>query len=114
VTNLQLSLAETSLLSKGLNFILTGRDLNQVEIISSFDDFVTRLRKSTIPVTKHMDGNTSTIKFTSHRMTEQKPTVYQSPLVEGTLNQIKMALTKINTTQNLRPNLTIGLEGPKQ
>jgi len=107
VTNLQLSSAETSLLSKGLNFIPTGRDLNQVEIISSFDDFVTRLHKSTIPVTKHMDGNTSTIKFTSHRMTEQNPTVYQSSLVEGSLNQIKMALTEINTTQNLRPNLTI-------
>jgi len=110
VTNLssiQLSSAETSLLSKGLNFIPTGRDLNQVEIISSFDDFVMRLRKSTIHVTKHMDGNTNAIKFTSHRMTEQKPTVYQSPLVEGTLNQIKMALTEINTTQHLRPNLTI-------
>ena len=76
ITNLSstpLYLAEKSLLSKGVTFIPTAPDLSQHELLSSFDDFVTKLRAYTIPRETHDRDNR--LHFPRcKRMDQQPPT----------------------------------------
>jgi len=105
LSSIHLSSAETSLLAKGLNFIPTCCDLTQKELLDSFDDFVTRLRASTTYREPHKRDNKQGLEFPHRRVTEHLP-IHQSPQIEGTLNQMKLTLTKLKKTEYQKPNLT--------
>lgn len=81
-----LTVPEKLLLSKGLSFIPTARDINSFEILSDFNYFAYKLRKQTKPyfICPINDGFTlyrRPIGFTN------MPTNY--PLFEGTLEPIE-------------------------
>jgi len=75
-------------------------------VLDNFDDFVTRLRASTISRETHdNDNKRNGLEFPRRIRMEQQP-IYQSPQIEGTLNHIKLTLTKLKQTQHQTPNLS--------
>lgn len=94
---------EKLLLSKGLSFIPTARDVNNFEILSDFDYFAYKLRKQTKPhsIRPINDGFTLYRKPTDFT---NMPTNY--PLFEGALESIKIQLSQLPTNNKPAFNLS--------
>ena len=91
------------MLRKGLSFIPMARDISRTELLSGFDAFRAKLRRSndTIPAKKTTNSffPKTPLKF------PHKPTIYLPPLAEGILDEIRLDLYNLPTQQTV-PNLS--------
>jgi len=101
-----LSVSEKLVLSKGLTFIPTAKDLTTFEILSDFDRFTNKLCKVIHPprTVTHNDG--FTLYRHDNNINSKTNLLTTYPQFEGTLNAIKNELSLLQPNQSLPQNLS--------
>ena len=105
LSDINLSAAEESLLSKGLKFIPTARDISRKELLSGFDAFRTKFWRSNNTIPTETTTTTKSPFFRAPQNTLHTPTYLLPPLTEGLLDEIRQDLWDL-PTQTIDPNLT--------
>ena len=102
----ELTVPEKLVLSKGLTFIPTARDLTNFEILSDFDTFANKLRKRINPprINPGTDGFTIYRQNKNINIKSNTPTKY--PQFEGTLQAMKIQLSELQINQSNSRNLS--------
>ena len=100
----ELTVPEKLVLSKGLTFIPTARDLTNFEILSDFDTFANKLRKRINPPRINPGTDGFTIYRQNINIKSNTPTKY--PQFEGTLQAMKIQLSELQINQSNSRNLS--------
>ena len=100
-----LSTPEKLLLSKGLSFILTARDVNSFKVIADFNKFAQKLRNQACQYTPRppQDGF-NVFRKTQQQNSQSKPTKFLQ--FENTLEHMKLALSNLPCNVKVQSNLS--------
>ena len=93
------------MLSKGLSFILTARDVNSFEVIADFNKFAQKLRNQACQYTPrpHQDSF-NLFRKTQQQNSQSKPTKFLQ--FENTLKHMKLALSNLPCNVKVQSNLS--------
>ena len=93
------------MLSKGLSFIPTARDVNSFEVLADFNKFAQKLRNQACQFTPHpnQDGF-NLFKKTQQQNSQSRPTKFLQ--FENTLEHMKLALSNLPCNVKVQSNLS--------
>lgn len=96
------------LLSKGLSFIPTARDANNFELLTDFNKFCIKIRHFVKSTPTKFHNNLFKKKFPLKRIKKLCPrqAFFSSAKLEGVLEEMKIKISEISTTDNIPKNLS--------
>ena len=103
--SLLLSVPEKLVLSKGLSFIPTAKDLTNFEILSDFNLFTHKLRKCINPPCTNPCTDGFPLYRHDNNMNTKPSLLSTYPQFEGALNSIKNQLSELPTHQSNTPGI---------
>ena len=98
------------LISKGLSFIPTARDANNFELLTDFNKFCNKIRsffKNKSSFTTNNDTIPKKLPLNRIRKLNSRQAFFSSAELEGVLEEMKIKISEISTTDSIPHNLSL-------